>query len=737
MSLGHRIHLGHPAGEKCPAPSSAYGGKFTVLDLNGVHSLDVSFCDFASVWMVSSNSQVSSNSGHIPASSFYQILSFESKATVFEFHKTLSRLTDNTGTRIPKGGLGVQPPLNVEAKQLWTSSARSSRFLYGLFIGLDANFHLKRKIVSSHAADPGLSQGWAYFVQEDEFKNFLHKYGKLIVQERARHGGYAASGVATCDCTRHDMKRPNGVCDIQKGNGRYLNMDFIFLLSLLIHITVLYITVSYDIACQWSIYFWDRMKIYPEFLQLLPALTDGEGVERGWDCINPIATSTCEMGPGSRRDTLDAHFGDWNWQKTCSMSTFLLRQIKEAILELEEKLRIHEEFTHNLSEEDVAEWMMMVEAWENDHSKPNPFEVTLKALSQATVRRQLAEEEAKALNEKTAFTMHEEVSASQLITMGLELENQQHWLRVDADLLGIHAMDDQKTKLMLVRTLLNAKLKPGSRFSTYIPLLLPSSIPGDIPCDYRLKHIEWRLRYAQCGDSLNDLRDALCLRSFILIDKSRFQRGQRQNTRSQGIVERIQAKVAAAVKRYRTARKALEVLAPITQQIGWELRLPELKDEDVRPLTQEKSTKAKGKGKTGGSSKSEGRQTISWIWTRMGGEVDFNEKEHLHERSSGVRVEHIETVGGGGRVAYAREQSAQFRTMRRHCEEAWRDVDKYIQQSGQEVQLASVEIERDEEGEEEEMRITKDVMKIIDQYDLLGNGGAHEVGGGIERSEGQ
>ncbi|TFK57878.1 hypothetical protein BDN72DRAFT_732579, partial [Pluteus cervinus] len=43
--------------------------------------------------------------------------------------------------------------------------------------------------------------------------------------------------------------------------------------------------------------------------------TDGEAPERGWSHINPIAMSTSEMGPGSRRDTLNDHFGDWNWKK--------------------------------------------------------------------------------------------------------------------------------------------------------------------------------------------------------------------------------------------------------------------------------------------------------------------------------------------------------------------------------------------------------------------------------------
>ena len=47
--------------------------------------------------------------------------------------------------------------------------------------------------------------------------------------------------------------------------------------------------------------------------------TDGEAPERGWANINPAAQSTKEMGPGSRRDTLDDHFGDWNWKKITKM----------------------------------------------------------------------------------------------------------------------------------------------------------------------------------------------------------------------------------------------------------------------------------------------------------------------------------------------------------------------------------------------------------------------------------
>ena len=103
--------------------------------------------------------------------------------------------------------------------------------------------------------------------------------------------------------------------------------------------------ISYDIACQWSIHSQSRLAalnadlclvkpgsqiryLVPKFhlpahipkcrthfaFMLTPGagLGDGEAPERGWGDSNPLATSTREMGPGSRRDTLDYNFGDYN-----------------------------------------------------------------------------------------------------------------------------------------------------------------------------------------------------------------------------------------------------------------------------------------------------------------------------------------------------------------------------------------------------------------------------------------
>lgn len=140
-------------------------------------------------------------------------------------------------------------------------------------------------------------------------------------------------------------------------------MDFLFLSSLLYTALVGFV-VSYDIACQWSLYLWDRMGAFPaayhfDFIQSsvsfvvpkfhLPAhiakcqtayslnytrsvgRTDGEAPERGWADINQAASSTKEMGPGSRRDTLDDYFGDWNWKKITNMRTSLTKLYLQAV----------------------------------------------------------------------------------------------------------------------------------------------------------------------------------------------------------------------------------------------------------------------------------------------------------------------------------------------------------------------------------------------------------------------
>jgi hypothetical protein len=133
-------------------------------------------------------------------------------------------------------------------------------------------------------------------------------------------------------------------------------MDYITILSLYL-IVLKFFLISYDIACQWYIHLFERIKsidkdcillrtdttvrfVVPKFhlpahipacrdrfaFMITPGagLGDGEAPERGWSETNALGPSTREMGPGSRSDTLDAHFGDYNWRKIVSIGEWQL-----------------------------------------------------------------------------------------------------------------------------------------------------------------------------------------------------------------------------------------------------------------------------------------------------------------------------------------------------------------------------------------------------------------------------
>ncbi len=86
--------------------------------------------------------------------------------------------------------------------------------------------------MSSEESDPSLNPGYAYFVEEKNFRSHLEIYGAVIpIEEKStcnnhdavklansRGGqGAAATGVGAVVCGRHDMKRPLSVGDLQKG----------------------------------------------------------------------------------------------------------------------------------------------------------------------------------------------------------------------------------------------------------------------------------------------------------------------------------------------------------------------------------------------------------------------------------------------------------------------------------------------------------------------------------------
>ncbi|KAF8166405.1 hypothetical protein BJ912DRAFT_1025886 [Pholiota molesta] len=741
----------------------------------------------------------------------FSILSYESKMSAFQFYHSLSRLTDNTGLHTPKdrypsflrmahewrhllllkrAGRGHDPNGAEATKEgecavlcpacpqpgknmaeNWQQRPEHLRFLDTLFVAMDANFRLKRKNVSSHESDPGLSKGLSYFVEDtryrDHIKNYISeaelksscsRHDAVNLSETRPGQGHAATGVGAVVCSRHDMKRPSGVAQLQKGE-RYCNMDYIFY-STLKGTKVENFVVSYDIVCQWSKHLRKRMALYDSNFSIfeagrritylvpkfhLPAhvakcrtrfsfnltknvgRTDGESPERGWVGPNALAPSTKEMGPGTCRDTLDVHFGDENHKKVMGLGASLLRKIMAAARDMAEHIIAHRQLESTLSQDDIDEWLLAVEAWESDSSKPNPFETTVSGPTQAAVRRQLAEDERRLLEQGRDFSLDDRVTPSVLISMGIDLENEHY--KEACSKLWEHSLDRQHTKLVLRGSSLIRKIEAWSNYQLLylpvvarlrdkslrnldhsielkaheLPLWLPSQIRSQIVVPEQYRRLEFDLRIPQACEALDNLRSQLQF-------KDRFVRGQGANTRARNTLEGIQNKIDSAASEYRAAYEALCHLGPTLCETAWKKDLLPLKNEDIRDLSEGKAKQSEGGGRYlgyGGLQPSSKlislRKVISvkvWVrieWAKSRARANRFTEEVLLLTEEMMRVERffawkandwelkadmigrppdvsLSSMRIEGWVAYAKRQAAMYRSLITHFRFLWQDT---------------------------------------------------------------
>ncbi|KAG2134928.1 uncharacterized protein EDB93DRAFT_1242627 [Suillus bovinus] len=314
--MGLRVQLGHTPGKRCYNPCPSSGDKFVVIDIHGVHEIALDFCVCASAQihykqLLRTRWYPATTSDPRTAATFtlmehFQLLSFKSKVSAYEFYHSLAGQNNNAGLSVIKdhysafmcmvhewrhlkqlrhagrghntggikatttGELAVQCPACPHPGK----NLPEVRWKYVLFIAIDTNFRLKCKAVSSDNVDPSLNSGWAYFIQEADYKTYLaHQAGVKqdrstcvshnavnLADTKSSHG-LATTGVGTVDCARHDMKLANGVGDLQKGK-KYINMDYL-VFSALLAFTVTMINILYDIACQWHKKLWTCMEGMP------------------------------------------------------------------------------------------------------------------------------------------------------------------------------------------------------------------------------------------------------------------------------------------------------------------------------------------------------------------------------------------------------------------------------------------------------------------------------------------
>ncbi|KAH0828896.1 hypothetical protein J3R83DRAFT_2296 [Lanmaoa asiatica] len=522
-------------------------------------------------------------------------------------------------------------------------------WLTALFVAIDANFRLKHKKVSKDSMDPSLSKGWAYFVEETSYKSYLSGAANAT-QERSTCSGHsavnmadtkanqglAATGVGTVDCARHNMKLPNGIGDLQKGE-KYINMDYLFF-SAMRHNPADILKVSYNIACQWSKNLWEQMSMrIPLQMHLQP-----DTKQVAFSFPNSTYPHTCKH--------VRPYF---HFTSSLELVERMERPRRESLKlkKLKEAMRWRSEFSEGLQQlegalaiehaDDLKQWKRLVCEWEADPSKLNPFERQGDVISMASVRLALAQEEAVELQSGRVNVLLEDCTGSALIGSSLELEEQQRHLKNERAGLGLHATDNQQANLtqqsntlqrridgwvklqhLFLPFLAGKRAKNTSDMDAIIPpelfrLQLPSEIGNRFPVDERLQDIEWRLRLGQAHDALHSIRSNLRIRSYILKYKDHNLRGQGANTRAQNTVKKINARIDTAAGRYRDAHAALVMLSPLLRRTGWNSDLRPLLAEDIRGMSDLLD------GETGG------RRKVSWIWNTV------------HKIGTGFNADHV------------------------------------------------------------------------------------------------
>ncbi|KAI9069929.1 hypothetical protein FKP32DRAFT_1537310, partial [Trametes sanguinea] len=595
-------------------------------------------------------------------------------------------------------GCRACPEVGVNLPPGWESAGPEDAWLYQLMISHDANFRLKNRLRHSSHQDPWLAPGWVYFVANEPYARFIADKAATEQELRTCSGfaallnamtrnsrGLRSTGVVAVSC-RHELFRPTGMGDLQKGE-RYRNIDYV-VAAAVAGSKVRMIKNSFDVACEWSKGFFTRVQDLPEELRrafpdaewvwVVPKFHvaahketcqgtyspnyvkhvgrwDGEGVERNWAKLNAGAASTKEMGPGARWETLDDFCGFANWRKTVQLGDDLLRLLLEAIPASAQHQADFKAFDLRLRAQrpqDVAEWEAMLEAWEKDHKKANPYLLPQRAITRAEVRLRHLEKE----NRVGAHTSGEanEVGPSSFVVLGLEIiQAQRAAKQQSAGALTTLQQVELKKKLgplvgKITRFVeLQAAHMPGLaslppsllpeppaltiETATSYPIILPSALPPQIRarvCASELTGIEDDLRYADANEALDDLRHALRMRSAYNHDKVKNVTGQVPNTRARERQSSVEEAVRDAAQRYREARQALEGLRGPGD---WEKTLKPLLDGDIvslneRALSREEIAENERIRALGGTASDdsvplsgavyvgEGRRTLSWIW---------------------------------------------------------------------------------------------------------------------------
>ncbi|KAJ7363875.1 hypothetical protein DFH08DRAFT_798338 [Mycena albidolilacea] len=580
------------------------------------------------------------------------------------------------------------------------------RFLYALFLTLDANFRMKRKDVSSEADDPSLGDRIVFFSHVDEYMAHLDKHWDVeqekstcvahdAVDEPDREPfGMASSGIGTVDCAWHNMKRPNGwhkniwsrlakYGPELRGHGR--NRHYVWLIPkfhLPAHIEACNILFSFNLT--------------PYVGQ-----TDSEAPERGWVNANPLATSTKEMGPGAQRDALDDHFNDWN-HKIIGLGKFLLERAQKAIPNMSDFRLALVEAEQGLPEADLERWTKEMELWEDEPVNPNPFKVAERPKDIFAIRKQLAKDAEGARVGDAAADVRGDLHAHKMIDMGMHLEEQQRALQWDSGAVKLHATDCQKTALLECSNKLGRKITKWLKIrELFGPIVVPLRMADDQAraTAARLQATPvlpvhtiklWLPSRLASMPSVTVKESHACMEFALWIGKAKTALGE-----------------LCRLLLYRAACAALAYLGPILKETEWKLKLQTLAPDDVRARPHAIFSDPEHKSRKKKKKRLEG----AWRWTE---EVDLLEQEmdrvlrflrwkeawwmDIQDQRPSVVEDPILSEEF---TAYARRQSEIQHHLRLRFEGNWRDILRLTQITREGLGVIPVETQHGEGDEQD------------------------------------
>ncbi|KAF8183260.1 hypothetical protein K438DRAFT_1766936 [Mycena galopus ATCC 62051] len=579
----------------------------------------------------------------------FMLTTLQAKTTAYDFYKVLERLTDHTGENLPnryhpflrmlreyrhlqmlkRGGRGYdqegveatkpgelavrcpccpQPGINLGDD--WEKASPQDAFLYILYIALDACFRLKRRMVSSELKDPPLGPGTAYMVETQPYRAFLRT--KTDQKEMSTCSGlaaldhantkfarrYSATGVGMGVCARHEFIQPNGVGDLQRGESMPVVQESRGTLTTAAAAAAIQSMHGNHLHIKGHL--GDCQTVYS--LNYVPgsAQTDGEGIERLWANIGGVASSTREMGPGSREDTLNCHWGYWNWEKVLGLAERLRTRTDKAQTEYAAQMESFTVFSIQQADR-VPAWRAMVETFEMNPKAKNPYQRTEKGMTEAEVLLKLEQEEAERV--AAGVPSIHRVSPSSFISAGLEVEDEQRRVRVQVQLKKAQTTAQQIDVVTLRWDLSRNIRRLRLLQATYTPaaivalekydapedkqpentlLFLPSALPASVRAQdplHGLSIIENSIRDAQLCTSLSALRSQLHVKDRLFTYKRLQSRNQGANTCARAIVNQNETKIRLHSEKYQMAWEAKRLLeGGDPNAVGWRM----LRQEDIR-----------------------------------------------------------------------------------------------------------------------------------------------------------